>query len=260
MNLQHQPAVIQAAIKKLIAEANQVQYGSVGLVLIVHNGAITRIELLNKFYNDFDKTKIIPFSCDLTDEYAHQKLVNFTVEQFGSIDLLINNAGSTQTGDFLDLTENQWKNGFELKFYSTVRCSRAIWPHLIKSKGTIINIVGIGGRIGSEDFTIGGSVNSALINLTKSLADKGLNDGVNVNAVNPGFIKTERLNKRIQDYSKNNLISYDDSHVALLREYGIPRFGDPEEIASVVAFLASDMSSYCQGAIIDVDGGKNRVI
>ena len=103
----------------------------------------------------------------------------------GRLDLLVNNAGATKRGDFLALSDSDWADGFALKFFGAMRLSRAAWPHLCSSSGTIVNIVGIGGRTGQAEFAIGGAVNAALLNLTKVLADRGVKDGVRVNAINP---------------------------------------------------------------------------
>ena len=91
------------------------------------------------------------FAADLRDENAPHKLITLAMEKFGRIDLLVNNAGATKRGDFLQLTEEDWWDGFALKFYCAVRCSRAAWPHLVNAQGSIVNIVGVGGRIGSAD-------------------------------------------------------------------------------------------------------------
>src|SRR5205085_10818032 len=98
----------------------------------------------------------------------------------------------------LALSEQDWADGFALKFFAAVRLSRAAWPHLAASRGCIINIAGVGGRTGSAEFTIGGSVNAAMLNLTKSLADRGVREGVRVNAINPGSIRTDRLVTRVR--------------------------------------------------------------
>ena len=130
---------------------------------------------------------------DLRLPASANQVVAATVGKFGRLDLLVNNAGATKRGDFLSLTDEEWTDGFALKFYGAMRLSRAAWTHLQTSKGTIINIIGVGGRTGSAEFTIGGAVNAALMNLTKALADRGVRDGVRVNAINPGSIATERL-------------------------------------------------------------------
>jgi NAD(P)-dependent dehydrogenase (short-subunit alcohol dehydrogenase family) len=200
------------------------------------------------------------FQADLRDRNAPQKLVQFTLGKFGRIDLLVNNAGKTKRGDFLNLTEEDWEDGFALKFYCAVRCSREAWPHLTVTKGGIVNIVGVGGRTGSAEFAIGGTVNAAVLNLTKVLADRGIKDGVRVNAINPGAIATDRLNIRIKALSDDRSLSLEDAAGLMAKELGVDRFGKPVEIARAVAFLASSASGFCQGAILDIDGGQTRTL
>jgi len=199
-------------------------------------------------------------AADLRESDSANQIVAAAIEKFGKLDLLVNNAGATKRGDFLTLTDQEWTDGFALKFYGAMRLSRAAWTYLQASQGTIINIIGIGGWTGSAEFTIGGTVNAALMNLTKALADRGVRDGVRVNAVNPGSIATERLQTRIQTYAKTNNISVEEAAKRLPREMKIERFGDPMEIARAVAFLASPQSAYIQGAILNVDGGATRAL
>ena len=197
---------------------------------------------------------------DLREPDSADQVVTSTIEKFGKLDLLVNNAGATKRGDFLTLTDDEWMDGFALKFYAAMRLSRAAWTHLIESKGSIINIIGVGGRTGSAEFTIGGTVNAALMNLTKALADRGVKDGIRVNAINPGSIVTERLQTRIQNYAKTNNISLEEAAKRLPHEMKIDRFGEPAEIARAVTFLASPQAAYIQGAILDVDGGATRTL
>ena len=123
-----------------------------------------------------------------------------------------------------------------------------------------MNIAGVGGRTGSAEFTIGGAVNAAMLNLTKSLADRGQVEKVRINAINPGFIRTDRLKVRIQRLAKEKAISEEAAATEMIENMGIDRFGEPDEIAAMVAFLASGEAGYCQGAIIDVDGGVTRTL
>ena len=199
-------------------------------------------------------------AADLRRNDSASQLIRATINRFDRIDVLINNAGATKRGDFLELSDADWDDGFALKFFGAMRLSRMAWPHLVASRGSIINIAGVGGRTASADFTIGGSVNSALLNLTKALAHRGLTDGVRVNAINPGAIATERLQSRIKAASKEQSLDYDTAAKSILQKLGISRFGTPEEIAKAVAFLASSAASYCQGTILDVDGGETRTL
>lgn len=204
--------------------------------------------------------RAVIFPADLRDPQAPQRLIDFAIERFGTIDLLVNNAGATRRGDFLQLSEADWEDGFALKFFSTVRCSRAAWPHLVRSTGAIVNIVGVGGRTGDAEFAIGGAVNAALLNLTKVLAERGMAEGVKVNAINPGLIATDRLQARIDQLAAIHNLDPAAAATAMARNLGIPRIGQPAEIAAAVAFLASSASAYCQGSILDIDGGLTRTL
>ncbi len=202
----------------------------------------------------------LPLSIDLRLPDSASRIVDATIEKFGTLDLLINNAGVTKRGDFLTLTDEEWTDGYALKFFGAMRLSRAVWPHLMKTKGSIINIIGIGERTGSAEFAIGGTVNAALMNLTKVLADRGIKDGVRVNAINPGSIATERLQTRIKAFAAEQNINTEEAKIQMVKKLNIARFGEPEEIARTVAFLASSQSSYIHGTIIDVDGGATRTL
>lgn len=197
---------------------------------------------------------------DLREPDSARQVVTAAIEKFGKLDVLVNNAGATKRGDFLTLTDEEWTDGFALKFYAAMRLSRAAWTYLKESRGAIINIIGVGGRTGSAEFAIGGAVNAALMNLTKVLSDRGINDGVRVNAINPGSIVTARLQTRIEKYAQTNNITLEEAAKRLPRDMKIDRFGEPAEIARTVAFLASPLSDYIQGAILDVDGGATRTL
>jgi NAD(P)-dependent dehydrogenase (short-subunit alcohol dehydrogenase family) len=117
------------------------------------------------------------------------------------------------------LSEADWADGFGLKFYGAMRLSRAAWSHLGASSGTIINIVGIGGRTGQAEFAIGGAVNAALLNLTKVLADRGVKDGVRVNAINPGGIATDRLQSRLRTFAAEHHVELTQAEEEMSRSW-----------------------------------------
>jgi len=207
------------------------------------------------------ETDVFVNAVDLRDPDAAAAVVEATMKRFGAIDLLVNNAGATKRGDFFELTDADWADGFSLKFFGGMRLSRAAWKHLAASRGTIVNIIGIGGRTGNADFTIGGSVNAAGRLLTKALSDRGVKDGVRVNAINPGFIKTERLQVRLKNFMDEQKVPAAQAESQLAKATGIARFGEPSEIAAAVAFLASSSAcGYCHGALLDIDGGQTRTL
>jgi len=255
LNLNNKVAVITGASRGIGRSITQL-LSVEGMRLVIAARSADLLEAVASSCN----SDVIPVALDLRSEEAPQRLINIAVERFGGIDVLVNNAGATKRGNFLELSEDDWHDGFALKFFSTVRCSRAAWPYLQANKGSIVNIVGVGGRTGSAEFAIGGSVNAALLNLTKVLADRGTKDGIRVNAINPGAIATDRLQTRIRLFATENNISFTDAAGQMASKLGIARFGEPDEIARAVAFLASPVAGYCQGSIFDVDGGQTRTL
>jgi NAD(P)-dependent dehydrogenase (short-subunit alcohol dehydrogenase family) len=200
------------------------------------------------------------FAGDLRQAETMQAAVSQAVGAFGRLDILVNNAGATKRGDFFALTEEDWQDGYALKFHGYVRATRAAWPHLKAANGAVINIVGIGARAGTDEFTIGGSVNAAILNFTKAMAHLGVRDGVRVNAINPGHIETDRMARNLARLAELRGVTRDAARAQLQAACGIARFGRPDDIATAVAFLASDKASFVQGALIDIDGGENRAL
>jgi len=154
------------------------------------------------------------------------------------------------------LTDDDWADGFALKFFGAVRLTRAAWPHLKQQSGSVINIAGVGGRTPGPQFAIGGSVNAALLSFTKALADVGVRDGVQVNAINPGSIRTERLAKRLAAMGGDP----EEAARSLVREANVTRLGEPEDIANLVSFVVSPAGRLLQGSLIDMDGGQTKTI
>ena len=197
-------------------------------------------------------------AADLRDPAAPNQAIAQAVAQFGRLDLLVNNAGATKRADFFTLTEEDWHDGFALKFHGYVRLTRAAWPHLRESSGSVVNIVGIGSRAGAAEFTIGGSVNAALLNFTKAMADIGIPHHVRVNAINPGLIETDRFTRNIDRVMGDRGLTREEAMTFLLASHGTTRVGQPQEVGALVAYLASAKAGFIQGSIIDIDGGATR--
>ncbi|WP_419898671.1 SDR family oxidoreductase [Roseomonas sp. USHLN139] len=200
------------------------------------------------------------FATDLAAPGAAAQAVAEAVRQFGRLDLLVHSAGATPRGDFLSLDDDAWQQGFALKLFGGAGLCRAAWPHLQAASGRIVLIAGVGGRVASADFAVGGAVNAALANLTKALADRGVRDGVRVNAINPGSIRTDRLTGRIATVQQEQGLDAEAAAAALAAATGVARFGEPDEIAAATAFLLGPEASYIQGSVLDVDGGWVRAV
>ena len=197
---------------------------------------------------------------DLREPDAPAALVATVQQEFGGLDILINNAGTTKRGDFFELTDADWADGYALKFFAHVRLARAAWPLLKARQGALVAIGGTSGRKPEKRFTIGSSVNAAVAAFTKCLADLGKDDGVRVNAIHPSLVETERQWRRIRAEVERTGDPEDKVREALARETGITRFGTVEDVADLVTFMVSARATWLHGATIDLDGGEIPVL
>jgi 3-oxoacyl-[acyl-carrier protein] reductase len=201
---------------------------------------------------------ILPLDLRLPD--APARLAAFAMERSGRIDAVVNNAGATKRGDFLQLTDDEWADGFALKFFGAVRLTRAAWPHLKSAAGSVVFISGVGGRTPGAEFTIGGSVNAALLSLTKALADAGTRDGIRVNAINPGTIRTQRFQSRMEALAAKSGIDIAAAEREFVRHAGITRIGEPDDVARLVAFVLAPENTLLHGSVVDIDGGATKTL
>jgi len=144
------------------------------------------------------QTECLIQAVDLRKPESAKAVVDATIAKFGTIDLLVNNAGATKRGDFFELTDADWQDGYALKFFAHVRLTRAAWPLLQARRGSVITIGGTSGRKPEAAFTIGSSVNAACAAFSKAMAHRGKDDGVQVNCIHPSLVDTDRQGRRIQ--------------------------------------------------------------
>ena len=192
---------------------------------------------------------------DLRTLAACEQVFRRVNESLGRCDVLVNNAGATRAGNFLELSDELWLDGFALKFFGAVRLTRLFWPLLKKAEGHVINIIGGAARTVEPEFLIGGSVNAAAANFTKGLSRLGMRDGVHVNAIHPGQTATERTEQLIQQRAAAQGKSADEVRKAMITKSGARRMGTAEDIAELALFLCSARAQHIQGTAIAVDGG-----
>jgi len=197
---------------------------------------------------------------DLRLPQSPAQLAEFASRHFGAIDIVVNNAGATKRDAFLKLTDEDWLDGFALKFFGALRLTRAAWPHLKASRGSVVNISGAGGRTPGAEFAIGGSVNAAMQSFTKAMAELGIVDGVQVNVINPGSIRTGRLQKRLEALAAENGTDLATAQSQMIAASKTTRIGEPDDIAALVAFIAGPEGRFLQGAMIDMDGGATKTL
>jgi 3-oxoacyl-[acyl-carrier protein] reductase len=195
-------------------------------------------------------------SADLTASGEPAGLVEALTREFGGLDILVNNAGGARRGSFLAQPEQDWREGFELKFFAHVWLCRAAWPLLKASRGSVVFIEGIGARAPVADYMIGATVIGAGLAFMKALADLGKRDGVQVNAVNPGSVATDRFRHRLDIIMRKTGLDEAAAVERHRQELDITRFGTPEDIAGLVRFIVSPRGRLLHGAEIDMDGGQ----
>lgn len=197
-------------------------------------------------------------AADLRREEDCQRVFDAVAGRQGRCDVLVNVAGATRAGAFLELSPAVWQDGFALKFFGCVNLCRLFWPLLKTSRGHVVNIIGGAARTPDPAFLIGGSVNAAMHNFTKGLAGLGKRDGVNVNAILPGLTETERVEQLFKQRAEVSGRSAAEERAAQIATEGIQRLGQPEDIAALALFLASERARHIQGTAIAVDGGATK--
>lgn len=193
---------------------------------------------------------------DLRQLAACEALFKAVNDRFKRCDVLVNNAGATKGGDFFELPDEDFVDGFALKYFAAVRLTRLFWPLLKAARGNVINIIGGAARTPGANFLIGGSVNSAFANFSKGMAAIGNRDDVNVNVIHPGQTETDRVITLFQQFGKAQGKTPEQVREETIKKSGLRRIGRPEDVAELALFLASAKARHIQGTAISVDGGS----
>lgn len=211
---------------------------------VVLNGR--RKDKLSETASGFEADRVLLHSGDIADEHYVKQLVEATVAKFGKIDVLVNNAGVSAFGPILDSTTEQWRKVMSIDVDGVYFAIRAALPHLLKTKGNIVNVSSVSGLGGDWGGSIYNTAKGAVSNLTRALALELGSQGVRVNAVNPSLTSTEMT----AEFEKN------DKLIAKFTDrLPIGRGAKAEEVASVIAFLASEDAAFVNGVNLPVDGG-----
>ena len=200
--------------------------------------------------------KPLTLAGDLKTLQACEALHAFVTDKVGRCDVLVNNAGATRSGNFLELPDAAFHDGFALKYFACVRLSKLFWPMLTAAEGHVVNIIGGAARTPDPLFLVGGSVNAAMANFSKGLAGLGKKDGVNVNVIHPGLTETDRVITLFQQRAQASGVTADEIRKQSMAKDGLRRIGQPEDVAALALFLCSEGARHIQGAAIAVDGGQ----
>jgi 3-oxoacyl-[acyl-carrier protein] reductase len=203
-----------------------------------------------------------PLICavDLREPQSAEIVVRATLDRFGRIDALLNIAGAVPQIDLFEMTDEQWEDGMALKLHGARRLTVCAWEALKASNGSVVLISGSAALDPKPGFAAVAVVNAAIIALAKAFAEQGIKDGVQVNSVVPGAVMTGRRESFFKKWAPAHSMTYDEAVKKFPGEVGIARFGKPEEIAELMAFIVSPAAKWLTGASVRMDGGEVKSI
>jgi 3-oxoacyl-[acyl-carrier protein] reductase len=197
---------------------------------------------------------------DLGQPPAAQAVIDKALSAFGRIDALLNIAGAVPQIDLFEMSEAQWEAGLALKLHGARRLTIAAWPTLKQAKGSVVFISGNSAVFPKAPYAAVGTINAAIVALAKAFADRGIEDGVQVNSVLPGPVMTGRRQSYLEHWAPLHGMSVAEAVAKFPKEAGIARYGAPEEIAELMAFLVSPGARWLTGAALRMDGGEVKSI
>lgn len=199
------------------------------------------------------KGRVLAVPIDVLQPNDAEKIITAAVNEFGRLDILVNNAGGPPFGKFESFHESAWQSAFELTLLSAVRFSRLAIPHLRKTgSGRIINITSLSVLTYVPDSVLSTSLRLGVVGMAKLLSEELGRDHITVNNVAPGLILTDRIRETLLPRPG---VTAEELLAERVRSIPVGRIGRPEELAAIVAFLASPLAAYITGATIPVDGG-----
>lgn len=203
-----------------------------------------------------------PVVCDLdlSKPESAKTLIKTTLDRFGRIDALLNIAGAVPQIDVFEMTDEQWRTGAELKLHGARRLTILAWDALKKSKGSVVFMSGSAALDPKPGFAAVAAINAAIIALAKAFAEQGIQDGVQVNSVVPGPVMTGRRRSFMEKWAPAHDMSLDEAMKQFPEKVGISRYGEPEEIAELLAFMVSPSARWMTGSCVRMDGGEIKGI
>lgn len=197
-----------------------------------------------------------PFKADLSVSSQIDALADLSLSKFGSVDVLINNTGGPRAGYFLDFTEEDWNSAFKLTLSSAVHFTKLLLPNMVEQRwGRIINLTSVTVKQPIDNLILSNSIRLAVIGWAKTISNQYATYGITINNIATGYTLTERVKNLAGSVARQKGITPDQAIATWLQAIPAGRLAQPEEIAYLVTFLASEKASYITGVTIPVDGG-----
>ena len=197
---------------------------------------------------------------DLAEKAAARIVVQTTLSAFGRIDALLNIAGAVPQIDLFEMTDEQWDGGMALKLHGARRLTIEAWDALKQAGGSVVFTSGNSAIFPKAPYAAVGTINAAIAALAKAFSDRGISDRVQVNSVLPGPVMTGRRRSYLEHWAPLHGMTAAEAMDRFPREAGIARYGEPEEIAELMAFLVSPAARWMTGAMLRMDGGEVKSV
>jgi 3-oxoacyl-[acyl-carrier protein] reductase len=222
------------------------------LVLAARNGALKEVA------KAIEQTgvQVLQMPLDLREPAADKALVDAALSRFGRIDALVNIAGAVPQVDILEMTDAQWDDGMALKLHGARRITIDAWNALKESKGSVVFTSGNSAQAPKSGYAAVATINAAIVAMARAFAERGIKDGVQVNSVLPGPVLTNRRKTYMEKYAPAHDMTFDEAMKKFPAQVGISRYGQPEEIADLMAFLVSPAAKWMTGSAVRMDGGE----
>jgi 3-oxoacyl-[acyl-carrier protein] reductase len=204
--------------------------------------------------------EVLVIDVDLSAPEAARQVVEQTLAAFGRIDALLNIAGAVPQIDVFEMTDEQWERGLALKLHGARRLTIEAWPALKASSGAVVLMSGNSALFPKAPYAAVGTINAAIVALAKAFSDRGITDGVQVNSVLPGAVMTGRRQSYLEHWAPLHGMSVEEATARFPAEAGIARYGTPEEIAELMAFIVSPGARWMTGTTLRMDGGEVKSI
>jgi 3-oxoacyl-[acyl-carrier protein] reductase len=202
----------------------------------------------------------LAIALDLSQVASPETVVKTTLDRLGRIDALLNIAGAVPQIDLFEMTDEQWYAGMELKLHGARRLTIRAWEALKASQGSVVFMSGSAALDPKPGFAAVATTNAAIIALAKAFAEQGIKDGVQVNSIIPGAVMTGRRRSFLEKWAPAHNMTVEEATKKFPEEAGISRYGEPEEIADLLAFMVSPAAKWMTGTSVRMDGGETKGI
>ncbi|TWT24744.1 SDR family oxidoreductase [Planomicrobium sp. CPCC 101110] len=254
--------VVVMASSKGLGKAAAMEFAKEGAAVIISSRSQEALEQAQKEIQERTGNSNVHMRvCDMSKERDITSLFQFVIQKFGRVDVLVNNTGGPKAGGSSAVNDDDWYNAFERNLLSYIRTARTVLPYMKKQQfGRIINISSSSTKEVIDGLILSNTFRAGMVGFSKTLAREVAGDNIMVNTIGPGRIATDRVAELNQLAAERQQVPIEKIIQKSESEIPIGRFGDPEEFAKVVVFLASSANSYLTGQSLVIDGGLLKAL